>query len=186
VILSDRDIVKRIKDKSLVIKPFKPNMVQPSTVDLTLHPKVLVFNNYQTGLIDVRKKQDISKKVNMGKNGWFVVHPGEFILGSTVERVSIPKDLAAKLEGKSSLGRLGLIVHATAGYVDPGFQGDLTLEISNISNLPIKLYAHMKIAQIAFHQMSSEVLSPYGRKKLGSKYQGQKDPTASKIWKDFK
>ena len=123
--------------------------------------------------------------VKIGKNG-FIVHPGEFLLGATVEKITLPTDIAAKLEGRSSLGRLGLVIHATAGYVGPGFSGWLTFELSNLSRLPIRVYAGMKIAQICFFQMSGEVLRPYGDKNLGSKYQGQKGPTASRAWMDWK
>ena len=186
MILSDRDILKRVKDKSLKIEPFDKKMLQPSTIDFHLESKISVFDNWQTGMIDLAKKQDVSRVIDIGKKGSFIIHPGEFILGSTIERLTLPNDLAAKVEGRSSLGRLGLIIHATAGYVDPGFSGYLTLEISNISRLPIKLYAGMRIGQLAFIMMSSPVANPYGSIKLGSKYQNQKGPTASKIWKDFR
>jgi len=185
MILSDRDILKKIKKGEIKIKPFVGSNLQPSTLDLKLSRKIRVFDNWELGVIDVRERADSSKVVKISVKG-LIVHPGEFILGSTVEKVGLPNDIAAKLEGRSSLGRLGLIVHATAGYVDPGFSGWLTFEISNISRLPIKLYADMKIAQICFFQMTSPAINPYGSKKLNSKYQGQKGPTASKFWKDFK
>ncbi len=185
MILSDRDIIKRVRQGTLVIDPFREEHVQPSTVDLQLESKVRIFNNFELGVIDLRQKDDPTKEVKIGKKG-FIIHPNEFLLGSTVERFKIPLDLAAKIEGRSSLGRLGLIIHATAGYVDPGFSGDITFEISNISRTPIKIYAGMRIAQICFFQMSSPVEHPYGSKKLGSKYQGQKGPTSSRAWKDFK
>jgi len=184
MILADRDILARIKKGDLKIDPFDQKFLQPSTLDLHLAPKVRTFDNWQLGVIDVKKKTDPSRLVKIPKNG-FIVHPGEFLLGSTVEKVTLPKDLAAKLEGRSSLGRLGLIIHATAGYVDPGFSGWLTFELSNLARIPIRIYAGMKIAQICFFQMSSEVLRPYGSKGLGSKYQGQKDPTPSRAWLDF-
>lgn len=186
MILSDRDILARIKSKSLKIVPFDARMLQPSTIDFHLESKISVFDNWQAGMIDLAKKQDVSRVIDIGKSGSFIIHPGEFILGSTIEKLTLPNDLAAKVEGRSSLGRLGLIIHATAGYVDPGFSGHITLEISNISRLPIKLYAGMRIGQMAFIMMSSPVINPYGSKKLGSKYQGQSGPTASRIWKDFK
>jgi len=185
MILSDRDILAKIKQGEIKISPFEPKNVQPSTIDLRLSNQVRVFDNWRLGIIDVREKTDLSKVVKIGVKG-FIVHPDEFILGSTVEKIKLPDDIAAKLEGRSSLGRLGLIVHATAGYVDPGFSGWLTFEISNISRLPIKLYAGMKVAQICFFQMTSPAINPYGSKKLNSKYQGQKGPTASKYWRDFK
>jgi dCTP deaminase len=185
VILSDQDIVKRIRSKSLIVSPFTKTNLQPSTLDLRLDPNVLVFDNYSIAVIDVAKPINVSRKVKVGSDG-FIIHPGEFILGSTIEHFSIPTDLAAKVEGRSSLGRLGLVIHATAGYIDPGFSGNITFEISNISRLPIKLYAKMRIAQIAFHQMTSSAAVPYGDKKLGSKYKGQRGPTESRLYKDFK
>lgn len=184
MILSDRDFLKRIENNEIVVDPFKRENLQPSSLDLELSKEIRVFNNWEQGEIDVRQKEEPSRVVKIKDKG-FVIHPGEFVLGCTQERFELPNDIAGKLEGRSSLGRLGLIVHATAGYVDPGFEGWLTLEISNISRLPIRIYAGMKIAQICFYQMSSEVLAPYGSKKLGSKYQGQKGPTASKHWEDF-
>lgn len=165
MILSDRDIKKAIEEKKVIIDPFEVSCVQPSSYDLHLQNKVLVFDNYAASVIDVREKQDVSRLVKIGDEG-FVIHPGEFILGSTTENFRIPNDLAGKLEGKSSLGRLGLIVHATAGFVDPGFEGQLTFEITNISRLPIRLYGNMKIAQICFLKMSSEVENPYGAASL--------------------
>ncbi len=183
--MSDRDIIKRVKQGTLVIEPFCEEHVQPSTVDLQLSSKVRIFNNFELGVVDLRQKEDPTKEVEMSKRG-FIVHPNEFLLGSTVERFKIPLDLAAKIEGRSSLGRLGLIIHATAGYVDPGFAGNITFEISNISRTPIKIHAGMRIAQICFFQMSSPVERPYGSKELGSKYQGQKGPTSSRAWKEFR
>jgi dCTP deaminase len=185
MILSDKDIFKRIKRAKIKIEPFAKDCVQPSTVDLHLASQLQVFDNWQTGVVDVKEKAETSRIVKIAKEG-FIIHPGEFLLGSTIEKITLPDDIAAKLEGRSSLGRLGLIIHATAGYVDPGFSGWLTFELSNLSRLPIRIYAGMKIAQICFFQMSSRVLHPYGSKKLGSKYQNQKGPTASRAWMDFK
>lgn len=186
MILSDKDILKEIKANHILIKPFVRKNLQPSTLDLTLAPKMLVFDNYTTSLVDPIKDIDITRMIDFKKSGYFILHPGEFVLGSTVEKVGLPNNLAATLEGRSSLGRLGLIVHATAGYIDPGFEGNITFEISNISRLPIKLYAGMRVGQLAFYKMSSPVSVPYGSKKLKSKYQNQTDPTASRIFKDFK
>src|SRR3989344_2144920 len=155
MILSDRDIIKRIKEKSIVIDPFVRSNVQPSTVDVQLAEEVLVFDNYEVGFVDVKRPVDISRVMKLKKDGSFIIHPGEFVLGSTVERFGIPNDIAAKIEGRSSLGRLGLVIHATAGYIDPGFSGHITLEMSNISRLPIKLYVGMRIGQVAFIQMTS-------------------------------
>ncbi len=185
MILSDKDLKQVIKNKELIIEPFDVNCVQPSSIDLHLHKDVLVFDNYQASEIDVRKKVDVTRKVTIPETG-FVLHPGEFILGSTTEYFEIPGNLAGKLEGKSSLGRLGLIVHATAGFIDPGFKGELTYEITNVSRLPIRIYADMKVSQICFIKMSSEVETLYGSSKLGSKYSGQKGPTSSMGYKNFK
>ena len=185
MILSDKDILEKIKKGEIKIEPFDRNCVQPSTVNLHLSSEIRVFDNWQHGVVDVKEKVDVSRLIKIKKEG-FIIHPGEFLLGSTVEKITLPNDIAAKLEGRSSLGRLGLVVHATAGYVDPGFSGWLTFELSNLSRLPIRVYPGMKIAQICFFQMSSPVLRPYGSKGLGSKYQGQKGPTASRAWMDFK
>ena len=184
MILSDRDIIGRLKKGDLEIEPFHRQCLQPSSLDLHLSNQVRVFNNWELEVVDVKKKIDPSKIIKIPPKG-FIVHPSEFLLGATMEKFSLPNDMAAKLEGRSSLGRLGLIVHATAGYVDPGFSGELTFEISNLARIPIRIYAKMKIAQICFFQMSSQALRPYGSKGLGSKYFGQKGPTASRAWKDF-
>lgn len=184
MILADLDIKEAIKAGKIVIKPYDEKCVQPSTYDLHLENRLLVFDNYETGEIDVKKKVDVSRVVEIKDEG-FVLHPGEFILGSTLEYIEMPKDIAGKLEGKSSLGRLGLIIHATAGYVDPGFKGQLTFEISNISRLPIRIYGGMKAAQICFMKMTREVEIPYGDERLGSKYFGQSGPTASMVYKNF-
>lgn len=184
MILSDRDILKYIKKKNIVVSPFKRKNIQPSTLDIELSNEFRVFQNYDVGIIDTREVSDVSKLVKIKKDGSFIVHPGEFILGSTIEKIKLPNDIAATIEGRSSLGRIGLIIHATAGYIDPGFSGKVTLEMSNISNLPIKLYPGMRIGQIAFFMMSTPVDTPYGSKELGSKYQNQKGPVASRIAMD--
>ncbi|MBU4431564.1 dCTP deaminase [Patescibacteria group bacterium] len=183
MILSDRDIKKWLK-RGLVIKPFKKLFLQPSTYDLKLDGEVRVFDNYKTGFIDTKKKVDLTRIVKLNGDG-FMIHPGDFKLGSTQEYFEIPSLLCAKLEGRSSLGRLGLVIHATAGYVDPGFKGWLTFEIGNLSRLPIKIYKGMRIAQICFLKMSSEPERLYGDSLIGNKYQGQKGPTASKYWRDY-
>ncbi|MFA6602955.1 MAG: dCTP deaminase [Candidatus Shapirobacteria bacterium] len=183
MILTDRDIKTRVKT-DLGIEPFEASCVQPSSYDLHLMSEVLVFDNYQASEIDVRQKIDVTRKVNIEDSG-FVVHPGEFILGSTTEKFKIPLDLAGKLEGKSSLGRLGLLIHATAGFVDPGFEGQLTFEITNVSRLPIRIYGGMKVAQICFLTMSGVVEIGYGDKRLGSKYGGQLGPTPSMGYLNF-
>lgn len=185
MILSDGEIAKRLKEKSLVIRPFSKENIRPSSCDLLLFNEVRVFDTYKTELIDVKEKNDVSRVVEIDPKKGFVIHPDEFVLGSTKEYFEIPDDLAGKLEGKSSLGRLGLVVHATAGFIDPGFKGYLTFEFSNVSRLPIRLYAGMRIAQICFFQMSSPAKRPYGCDGLRSKYFLQKGPTPSMIWKDF-
>ena len=186
MILSDRDIRAELAAGRIVIDPFDPEAVQPSSVDLHLDRKFRVFRNTRYPFIDVREEQpDLTELIEVSGDEPFVLHPGEFVLGSTFERVALPDDLVARLEGKSSLGRLGLLIHSTAGYVDPGWDGNLTLELSNVANLPIALYHRMKIGQISFFRMSSPVERPYGSPELGSKYQGQSEPTASAFHRDF-
>jgi len=186
VILSDRDIRSALEAGRIVIEPFSPDAVQPSSVDLHLDRRFRVFRNSRYPFIDVRQDQpDLTELVAIEEEQPFILHPGEFVLGSTLERVSLPDDLVARLEGKSSLGRLGLLIHSTAGYVDPGWDGNLTLELSNVANLPITLYYGMKIGQISFQQMSSPVDVAYGDERIGSKYRGQRDPTASLYHRDF-
>jgi dCTP deaminase len=186
VILSDRDIRAELDAGRIVIDPFTPDAVQPSSVDLHLDRRFRVFRNSRYPFIDVRLEQpELTELVEIGWDEPFILHPGEFVLGSTLERVSLPNDLVARLEGKSSLGRLGLLIHSTAGYVDPGWDGNLTLELSNVANLPITLYDGMKIGQISFQRMSSPVEVGYGDPRLGSKYRGQTDPTASRYHADF-
>ena len=185
MILSDRDIRAEVAAGRIVIDPFSPEAVQPSSVDLHIDRRFRVFRNTRYPYIDVRVDQpDLTELVEIGDEP-FILHPGEFVLGSTLERVSLPDDLVARLEGKSSLGRLGLLIHSTAGYVDPGWDGNLTLELSNVANLPITLYHGMKIGQISFQRMSSPVEIGYGDARIGSKYRGQRDPTASLYHRDF-
>jgi dCTP deaminase len=186
VILSDRDIRSALEAGRIVIEPFSPDAVQPSSVDLHLDRRFRVFRNSRYPFIDVRHDQpDLTELVEIEEEQPFILHPGEFVLGSTLERVSLPDDLVARLEGKSSLGRLGLLIHSTAGYVDPGWDGNLTLELSNVANLPITLYYGMKIGQISFQQLSSTVDVAYGDERIGSKNRGQRDPTASLYHRDF-
>lgn len=183
MILSDKDIKDRIEEGSLGIEPFDEDCVQPSTYDLHLGEEFRLFNSHQQSHIDLKSKFSLTKLVRVDENEGFILHPGEFVLATTEERFRIPTDLAAKLEGKSSLGRLGLVVHATAGYIDPGFEGEITFEMSNMNTVPIVLYPKMRVAQICFFVMSSEVERAYGE--AGNKYQGQKGPTESKAWQDF-
>ena len=186
MILSDRDIRAEIAAGRIVIDPYVPDAVQPSSVDLHLDRRFRVFRNSRYPYIDVRTDQpELTELVEIAGDEPFILHPGEFVLGSTFERVELPNDLVARLEGKSSLGRLGLLIHSTAGYVDPGWEGNLTLELSNVANLPITLYDGMKIGQISFQRLTSPVEVGYGDVRIGSKYRGQRDPTASLYHRDF-
>ena len=186
MILSDRSILEAINDGRIIIEPFDKECLQPSSVDLHLDHRFLVFKNHTLGHIDVRKDlSNLTQEVSSSDDDPFMLHPGEFVLGSTSERIAVPEDLVARLEGKSSLGRLGLLIHSTAGYVDAGWDGQLTLELSNVSNLPITLYPGMKIGQISFVQMTTPAERPYGASELGSKYKGQEGPKASRYWENF-
>ena len=168
------------------IDPYDASCLQPSSVDLHLDRDFRVFRNNRYPYIDVRAPQpDLTELVSIAEDEPFILHPSEFVLGQTLEWVELPDDLVARLEGRSSLGRLGLLIHSTAGYVDPGWKGNLTLELSNVANLPIALYRGMSIGQISFVKMSSQVERPYGSKDLGSKYQGQSSPTESRAFRDF-
>src|SRR5215510_5335789 len=186
MVLSDRTIKEELAAGRLVIDPFDGEMLQPSSVDVRVAGAFRVFHNSRQPFIDVRlPSEDLTEVVAVDEDEPFILHPGEFVLGSTLERVAIPDDLVARLEGKSSLGRLGLLIHSTAGYVDPGWKGNLTLELSNVANLPIALYHGMRIGQISFFRMSSPVERPYGSPELRSRYQGQSEPTASAFHQDF-
>jgi dCTP deaminase len=160
--------------------------VQPASVDLRLDRKILVFRNSRRPYIDVRQRtDDLTEMVETTDETPFILHPGEFILGSTLEHIEVPDDLVARLEGKSSLGRIGLLIHSTAGYVDPGWKGHLTMELSNVARLPITLYYGMRIAQISFLRLTTPAENVYGAPGLGSKYQGQDLPTASRYHENF-
>jgi dCTP deaminase len=185
-VLSDRDIAAALAAGRVKVEPYDHTDLQPSSVDLHLDRSFRVFRNNRYPYIDVRTPQpDLTELLNVADDEPFILHPDEFVLGQTLEWVELPDDLVARLEGKSSLGRLGLLIHSTAGYVDPGWKGKLTLELSNVAKLPIALYFGMKIGQISFFEMSSPVDRPYGSKGLGSKYQGQSEPTASAYFEDF-
>ncbi|WP_296102681.1 dCTP deaminase [uncultured Corynebacterium sp.] len=187
MILSDRDIRSAIDSGHLGISPFDPTMVQPSSIDVRLDRYFRVFNNARYTHIDPKEEQeDLTSLVEVKDGDAFILHPGEFVLGSTLEEFALPADLAGRLEGKSSLGRLGLLTHSTAGFIDPGFNGYITFELSNASNLPIALYPEMKVGQLALFMMSSPAETPYGSGSLGSKYQGQRGPTASKAYMNFR
>ncbi len=184
MILSDHTLREEIEAGRIVIDPFDPACVQPSSVDLHVDSQFRVFANSRYPYIDVKQEMpDLTELVEVEPDEPFILHPGEFVLGSTLERVVVPNDLVARLEGKSSLGRLGLLIHSTAGYVDPGWDGHLTLELSNVANLPITLYPGMKIGQISFFKLTTAADVPYGA--AGNKYQGQRGPTASKFFQEF-
>ena len=186
MVLSDRAIRRLIEAGRIGIDPYEPALMQPSSLDVRVDRLFRVFRNSRYPFIDVKAEQEgLTELVEVENDEPFILHPGEFVLGSTLERVRLPDDLVARLEGKSSLGRLGLLIHSTAGYVDPGWKGNLTLELSNVANLPIALYYGMRIGQISFFRMSSAVERPYGSPELRSRYQGQKEPTASAFHRDF-
>jgi dCTP deaminase len=186
MILSDVDIRKEISAGRIEIDPFDDGCLQPSSVDLHVDRQFRVFANSRYPFIDVRREMpDLTELVEVEGEEAFILHPGEFVLGSTLERVTLPDDLVARLEGKSSLGRLGLLIHSTAGFIDPGWDGHVTLELSNVANLPITIYPGMKIGQLSFVQLSEPAERPYGSAGIGSKYQGQKGPTPSRYWKNF-
>jgi len=186
VILSDRSIREELDAGRIVIEPLLPNSIQPSSVDLHIDRYFRVFRNHTMSHIDVKQNlEDLTELVEMEEDNPFMLHPGEFVLGSTLERVALPTDLVARLEGKSSLGRLGLLIHSTAGFVDAGWDGQLTLELSNVANLPITLYSGMKIGQISFMRMTTPADVPYGSSAVGSKYQGQRGPRPSRYWENF-
>ncbi len=186
MLLSDRDILAEIHDKRIVVDPYDESMVQPSSIDFRLDRYFRVFENHRYPHIDPAADQsDLTRMVEPVGDEPFILHPGEFVLGSTLEVVTLPDDLAARVEGKSSLGRLGLLTHATAGFVDPGFSGHVTLELANVATLPIKLYPGMKIGQLCFFQLSSPAEHPYGSAKYGSRYQGQRGPTPSRSFANF-
>jgi dCTP deaminase len=186
MVLADRAIRRLIADGRIGIDPFDDALVQPSSVDVRVDRFFRVFRNNRYPYIDVKKPMDeLTELVEISGDEPFILHPGEFVLGSTLERVTLPDDLVARLEGKSSLGRLGLLIHSTAGFIDPGWDGHVTLELSNVANLPITIYVGMKIGQISFVQMNEAAETPYGSDALGSKYKGQTGPTPSRYWQNF-
>ncbi len=186
MLLSDRDIAKLCASEQIEIDPYDPQMIQPASIDVRLDRYFRLFDNHKYSVIDPALPQDdLTHLVDVGQSAPFVLHPGEFVLGSTLERVRLAENLAARLEGKSSLGRLGLLTHSTAGFIDPGFNGHVTLELSNTATMPILLYPGMKIGQLCFFQLSSSAEKPYGSKERGSRYQGQRGPTASRSYLGF-
>jgi dCTP deaminase len=187
VILSDRSLREAIAAGRLVIDPLDDDAIQPSSIDVRLDNRFRVFYTARHPYIDVKQPMDdLTELVEVKPDDAFILHPGEFVLGSTLEEIGIPPDLAARLEGKSSLGRLGLMTHSTAGFLDPGFVGHVTLELSNVANLPITLYPGMRIGQIAVFQLTTAAERPYGSRGVGSKYQGQRGPTPSRYWENFR
>jgi len=186
VLLSDRDIRTEVDAGRVVLEPYEPALIQPSSIDVRLDRYFRLFDNHKYAVIDPAQDQpDLTRLVAVEAGEAFVLHPGEFVLGSTYERVTLPDDVAARLEGKSSLGRLGLLTHSTAGFIDPGFVGHVTLELSNVATLPILLWPGMKIGQMCFFRLSSPAERPYGSGAAGSRYQGQRGPTASRSHQDF-
>lgn len=181
MVLSDHDIKIELDAGRIVIDPFEPAFIQPASIDLRLGNDFRVFRNSTHVAIDPQVHQpDLTEEIIVADDGAFVLHPGQFALGTTLERIALPVDVLGKLEGKSSLGRLGLMIHSTAGYIDPGWDGQVTLELSNVANLPILLRPGMRIGQISFERMSSPVDLPYGSPELGSHYQGQRGATAAR------
>jgi dCTP deaminase len=186
VILSDRTLREQIAAGRIVLDPFDETLIQPSSIDVRISHLFRVFRNHTAAVIDV--KQDLTaltELVEISGDEAFMLHPGEFVLGSTLERLAVPDDLVARIEGKSSLGRLGLLIHSTAGFIDAGFDGHITLELANVASLPITLYPGMKIGQVSFMQMTTAADNPYGSGAKGSKYQGQRGPTPSRYFENF-
>ena len=186
MVLSDATIRRLVAEGRIGIEPYEEALLQPSSVDVRVDRYFRVFRNNRYPFIDVKEQQEeLTELVEVDPETAFILHPGEFVLGSTLERIRLPGDLVARLEGKSSLGRLGLLIHSTAGFIDPGWDGHVTLELSNVANLPITIYVGMKIGQLSFMELTEPSERPYGSGGLGSKYQGQKGPTASRYWQNF-
>ena len=187
MILSDREIRAELEAGRIVVDPLGEGAIQPASIDVRIDDSFRVFANHRHPYIDVRAEQsDMTELVKVPDGEAFILHPGEFVLASTYERVALADDLVARIEGKSSLGRLGLLTHATAGFIDPGWDGWLTLELSNVANLPIAIYPGMKIGQISFIRMTTPADVPYGSNAVGSKYQGQRGPRPSRYWENFR
>ncbi|MCB1297929.1 MAG: dCTP deaminase [Microthrixaceae bacterium] len=186
MLLSDRDIKLELDAGCIGLEPFTPDMVQPSSVDVRLDRYFRLFDNHKYPFIDPALDQpDLTQLIEADPDEPFILHPGEFVLGATFEQVTLPDDIAARLEGKSSLGRLGLLTHSTAGFIDPGFSGHVTLELSNVATLPIKLWPGMKIGQLCFFRLTSPAENAYGSGPYGNRYQGQRGPTASRSFQNF-
>jgi len=186
MLLSDRDLRVEIKAGRVRVEPFDEGMIQPSSIDVRLDRFFRVFDNHKYSVIDPSVEQgELTREVEVGASEFFILHPGEFVLASTYEVITLPDDIAGRLEGKSSLGRLGLLTHSTAGFIDPGFSGHITLELSNVANLPVKLFPGMKIGQLCLIKLTSAAEHPYGSALYGSRYQGQRGPTPSRSWMNF-
>ena len=186
MLLSDRDIRAEVEAGRVQLEPYAPAMVQPSSIDVRLDRFFRVFENHRYAVIDPAIDQpELTRLVEPAGDEPFVLHPGEFVLASTYEVVTLPDDIAGRLEGKSSLGRLGLLTHSTAGFIDPGFSGHVTLELSNVATLPITLWPGMKIGQLCLFRLSSPAEQPYGSAAYGSRYQGQRGPTPSRSYLNF-
>ena len=189
MILSDRTLREQIAAGRIVIDPLDDTLIQPSSIDVRISNLFRVFRNHTRGVIDVKLDlTELTELIEIPVDGSqpFMLHPGEFVLGSTLERIAVPDDLVARIEGKSSLGRLGLLIHSTAGFIDAGFDGHVTLELANVASLPITLYPGMKIGQVSFMQMTTPADKPYGQGATGSKYQGQRGPTPSRYFENFR
>lgn len=186
MLLSDRDIKSEIAAERIRLDPLDLEMVQPSSIDVRIDRYFRLFDNHKYPVIDPAEDQpDLTRMIEVDPAEGFILHPGEFVLGSTFEQITLPDDVAARLEGKSSLGRLGLLTHSTAGFIDPGFSGHVTLELSNVATLPIRLWPGMKIGQLCFFRLSSAAEKPYGSSEYGSRYLGQRGPTASRSFQNF-
>ncbi len=187
VILSDRTLREQLAAGRIVVDPLDESLIQPSSIDVRISNLFRVFRNHTRGVIDVKlDMKDLTELIEIPADEAFMLHPGEFVLGSTHERIGVPDDLVGRVEGKSSLGRLGLLIHSTAGFIDAGFDGHITLELANVASLPITLYPGMKIGQISFMLMTTPAENPYGSGAKGSKYQGQRGPTPSRYFENFR
>jgi dCTP deaminase len=187
VILSDRTLREQLADGRIVVEPLDERCIQPSSIDVKVSNLFRVFRNHTAAVIDVKQDlENLTELISVPEDGVFMLHPGEFVLGSTLERIACPDDIVGRVEGKSSLGRLGLLIHSTAGFIDAGFDGHITLELSNVANLPITLYPGMKIGQVSFMMMTTPADRPYGSGAQGSKYQGQRGPTPSRYFENFR
>lgn len=186
MLFSDQDIRKEIDAGRIALEPYDPSMIQPASVDVRIDRFFRLFDNHKYLYIDPSQEQeDLTRLVEVAPDEPFILHPGEFVLGATYEKVTLPDNIAARLEGKSSLGRLGLLTHSTAGFIDPGFSGHVTLELSNMATLPIMLWPGSKVGQLCFFQLTSATEHPYGSGAYGNRYQGQRGPTASRSYLNF-